>query len=118
MFVDCQGTGDLCGAVRSAFDQQIESNGLAIARTKDRADIVIVATIGITGENRDENFVTRSYLLDVVGDAPKLDKAVALPAARSFSFDARVGRERLNENARAMAVQSLTRVKDFIDRNR
>ena len=63
-------------------------------------------------------FTTRSYLLDVVGDAPKLDKAVGMPAARSFSFDAKVGRERLNENARAMAVQSLTRVKDFIDKNR
>jgi hypothetical protein len=118
VFFDCQGTGDLCGAVRSAFDQQIESNGLGIARSKDRADIVILATIGVTGETRDEMFTTRSYVLDVVGDAPKLDKAVGMPAARSFSFDARVGRERLNENARAMAVQSMTRVKDFIEKNR
>ena len=118
IFIDCQGPGDLCGAVRSAFDQQIESNGLAIARTKDRADIVLVATVGVTGESRDENFVTRSYLLDVVGDAPKLDRAVGMPAARAFSFDARVGRERLNENARAMAVQSMTKVKDFIEKNR
>jgi hypothetical protein len=118
IFIDCQGPGDLCGAVRSAFDQQIESNGLAIARTKDRADIVLVATVGVTGESRDENFVTRSYLLDVVGDAPKLDRAVGMPAARSFTFDARVGRERLNENARAMAVQSINRVKDFIEKQR
>jgi hypothetical protein len=118
VFVDCQGTADLCGAVRSAFDQQIESNGLGIARSKDIADILIVATIGVTAETRDEMFTTRSYVLDVVGDAPKLDKAVGMPAARSFSFDARVGRERLNENARAMAVQSINRVKDFIEKNR
>ena len=118
VFVDCQGTADLCGAVRSAFDQQIERDGLGIARSKDAADIVIVATLGVTAETRDEMFATRSYVLDVVGDAPKLDKAVGMPAARSFSFDARVGRERLNENARAMAVQSMNRVKDFIEKNR
>ena len=118
LFIDCQGTGELCGAVRSAFDQQIESNGLTIARSKDRADIVLVATITETGATRDEIFATRSYLLDVVGDAPRLDRVVGMPAARSFSFDARVGRERLNENARAMAAQSIARVKDFIEKNR
>jgi hypothetical protein len=118
VFIDCRGSGDLCGAVRSAFDQQLESQGLGIARSAERADIVLVATVATLGETRDENFVTRSYSLDVVGDAPKLDRAVSMPPARSFSFDSRFGRERLNENARAMAVQSVNKVKEFIDRNR
>jgi hypothetical protein len=36
-----------------------------------------------------------------------------MPAGRSFSFDARVGRERANENARLLASDTIEKVRAF-----
>jgi eukaryotic-like serine/threonine-protein kinase len=117
VFVECRGPGEVCGAVRAAFDQTLQRERLAIARTADRADIVLVATVTLVDERRDQQFgqtmAVRTYSMEVLGDAPRMERVVPMPAPRTFSFDQRVGAERANENARAMAIDAVRHIRDF-----
>ncbi|CAN5474432.1 hypothetical protein BH23ACI1_BH23ACI1_03040 [soil metagenome] len=118
VFVECRGAGEVCGAVRAAFDQALERERLGIARSSDRADIILVATATAIDERREQQFGTvmavRTYSIEVMGDAPKLDRVIPMAPARTFSFDQRLGAERANENARVVAIDTLARVKAFM----
>lgn len=118
MFVECQGVGEVCGAVRAAFDQALQREQLGIARVSDRADIVLVANVTVIDERRDQQFgqvmAVRTYSIEMLGDAPRLDRVIPMPPPRTFSFDQRFGAERANENARAVAIDAVKRIREFL----
>jgi eukaryotic-like serine/threonine-protein kinase len=118
VFIECRGPGEVCGAVRTAFDQALQRERLAIARSSDRADIVLVATVTLIDERREQQFgqtmAVRTYSIEAMGDAPRLDRVIPMPSPRTFSFDQRFGAERANENARAIANDAVARVRDFV----
>jgi eukaryotic-like serine/threonine-protein kinase len=118
VFVECRGAGEVCGPVRAAFDQALQRERFAIARSSDRADIVLVATVSVIDERRDQQFgqvmAVRTYAIEVMGDAPRLDRVIPMPSPRTFSFDQRFGAERANENARVVAIDAVRRIRAFL----
>jgi serine/threonine protein kinase len=122
VFVECRGAGEVCGAVRAAFDQALQREQLGIARVSDRADIVLVANVTVIDERRDQQFgqvmAVRTYSIEMLGDAPRLDRVIPMPPPRTFSFDQRFGAERANENARAVAIDAVGRIREFLKKER
>lgn len=118
VFVSCEGPREVCGAIRAAFDQSLQNERLPIARSSDRADVLVQMEVTELDRRVDEQFgqtmVTRSYSVSMVGDAPKVDRAVPLPSTQNFSFDAKYG-ERLNQEARKIAIAAAGRIRQFAD---
>jgi hypothetical protein len=118
VFVGCEGPREVCGALRTAFDSSLQNERLPIARSSDRADVLVQIEVTELDRRTDQQFgqtmVTRTYSVSMVGDAPKVDRAVPLPSAQTFSFDAKYG-ERLNQEARKMAIAAAGRIRQFAE---
>ena len=65
-----------------------------------------------------QTFATRTYQIELSGEAPKLGDAVSMPPATTVSFDASVGRERLEEKSRLVAGDIVDRVRAYIKKKR
>jgi hypothetical protein len=118
VFVTCQGASEVCGALRSAFDQSLQNERLPIARSSDHADVLVQVEVTELDRRTDQQFgqtmVTRTYSVSLVGDAPKVDRAVPLQPTQTFSFDAKYG-ERLNQEARKIAIAAAARIRQFAE---
>ena len=118
VFVGCEGPREVCGALRTAFDSSLQNERLPIARSSDRADVLVQIEVTELDRRTDQQFgqtmVTRTYSVSLVGDAPKVDRAVPLPSAQTFSFDAKYG-ERLNQEARKIAIAAAGRIRQFAE---
>jgi serine/threonine-protein kinase len=112
----CAGAPEICASVRSQVDQALARNNLPAVRNPDRAAIIVTANASVLQErvNRDFGtaFATRTYSVDLTGETREGD-VVAMPPARTFSFDAQFGRDRLDENARAIADDLAEKVRAF-----
>ncbi len=88
-----------------------------ISMPRGTAEITVTAQLSILDERADRQFgttfVVRTYSIELDGDAPRLNEAVPMPASRTFSTDARLGAERLNENARVSATAVAERIRAF-----
>jgi eukaryotic-like serine/threonine-protein kinase len=117
VFVECRGAAAICGAVRAAFDQALQRERLPLARSSDRADVVLIAVATLIDERREQQFgqtmAVRTYAIEILGDAPRLDRVIPMPSPRTFSFDQRFGAEKANENARVVAIDAVGRVREF-----
>jgi serine/threonine-protein kinase len=117
--VQCNGPGEVCTPMRSAFSEAITRDHM-IPAAGGRADVVLAITIEIIEERVQQSFgstfLTRTYSAEVSGEAR--GAAVPMPDGRTFSFDARVGRERATENARLLAADAVEKVRAFWDRGR
>jgi len=51
-------------------------------------------------------------------EAPRFDAAPVAPEGRTFSADLRVGKERVNENARLVANDTVEKIREFWTRRR
>jgi hypothetical protein len=106
--------------MRSAFGDAIEHDHMVLASSAGRADVVLMVAVEIVEERATQSFgntlVTRTYSAEVEGDAK--GAAVPMPQGRTFSFDARVGRERANENARLLASDTVDKVRAYWQKRR
>lgn len=106
--------------MRSAFGDAATRDQMTLAGSAGRADVVLSVGVEILEERVTRNFgttfVTRSYSAQVEGDAK--GAAMPMPAGRTFSFDATVGRERAAENARVLASDTIDKVREYWDRQR
>jgi hypothetical protein len=88
---------------------------MPIATAAARADVVLTADVELVEQRVQESFgttfATRTFAVDVAGESRGL--VISMPPARTFSFDAQVGRERAVENARLIASDSVDKVRDF-----
>ena len=111
----CTGAGEVCGPLRAALEHALDNEGWSLRRTG--ADIELVATVEILEERTDNQFgttfVVRTYSVQMEGEAPRLNEVLPTMPAQTFSADARLGRERLNENARVAAAAALERMRVF-----
>ena len=84
----------------------------------DRADIAVGAVAGGMDEKVSQDFgqtfVTRTYQIEFHAEAPRLGDIVSMPPTTTVSFDATVGRERLEEKSRLVASDIVERVKAYI----
>jgi hypothetical protein len=107
----------VCGPLRAAVQDEIEKHGFNLARGPAGADVALSADVSIASEQSQQQFgntfVVRTYSVDFNGDSPRFNQALPMPAPRTFSADARVGAERLTENARVAAAAAMERVQEF-----
>jgi len=61
---------------------------------------------------------TRTYQIELSGEAPKLGDTVSMPPASTVSFDPTVGRERLEEKSRLVASDIVDRVRAYVKKKR
>jgi hypothetical protein len=96
--------------------QALERGNLPAVRTADRAAIIVTANASVLQERVNNDFGTplaaRTYSVDLSADSREGD-IVPMPGARTFSFDATFGRDRLDENARLIADDVVERVRTF-----
>jgi eukaryotic-like serine/threonine-protein kinase len=117
VFVECTGAAEICGAVRTAFDQALERQKMPSVRRADRADVVVVATASLLDTRHEQQFGTsfavQTFGLEVSAESAEGLEAIGMPPSRTFSYDPRFGRERANENARVMAGEAADRIQTF-----
>jgi eukaryotic-like serine/threonine-protein kinase len=117
VFVECTGAAEICGAVRTAFDQALERQKMPSVRRADRADIVVVATASLLDTRHEQQFGTsfavQTFGLEVSAEAADGLEAIGMPPSRTFSYDPRFGRERATENARLVAGDAADRIQKF-----
>jgi hypothetical protein len=82
-----------------------------------RAEVVVTATVTALEQRIDQQFGTtfavRTYSVDMNAETTRSSEAVPMPAARTFSFDPRFGRERVEENARVLGDEAVDKVRAF-----
>ena len=114
----CSGAPDVCASLRTNVNEALDKAGYHVVNSPDRADIAIGAVAGGLQEKVTQQFgqtfATRTYQIELSGEAPKLGDMVAMPPATTVSFDAAVGRERLEEKSRLVAGDIVERVRAFV----
>jgi serine/threonine-protein kinase len=122
VYFGCSGAPDVCAALRSAVSNAFEKSGLRSVNAAARADIAIGATAEALQQKVDTQFgttfATRTYSIELTGEAPRAGDDVAMPGASTVSFDPSVGRERLDEKARVIASDIVDRVRAYVKKKR
>ena len=118
----CDGAAEVCSAVRDAFASALQREKMAVTTSAPRADVYVVvnaaALDGAVQQQFGTTFVVRNYTIDVELEAPRFDEGPAAPQGRTFSADLRVGKERVNENARLVAIDTVEKIREFWTRRR
>lgn len=85
-------------------------------RDAARAAIVVDAKATEVDARADQMFgtvfVVRTYSVELDGTQGR-DTSVPMPAPTTFSFDARVGQEKLDQQARLIAASAVEKVRAF-----
>ena len=118
----CDGAAEVCTAVRDAFGPALQREKMTVTTSAPRADVYIVVSAsaldGSVQQQFGTTFVVRNYSIAVELEAPRFDAAPAAPEGRTFSADLRVGKERVNENARLVANDTVEKIREFWTRRR
>jgi eukaryotic-like serine/threonine-protein kinase len=118
--IECAGLKDACGALRAALQEELEKNGMQVTRAP-RADVLVdIETEEVearTEEQFGNTFVIRTYSVTLDGQAPRFGDSISLPP-RSFTFDARLGREKLRAEAYVTASDAANRIARYWETKR
>jgi hypothetical protein len=120
VFVACKGFADVCSVIRAEMTRAFQRDGVSVTADRAPAGVGVTAVVTLVSEVPSADFgtpmLTRTYSVELVGDAR--GGVVAMPDPRRFSFDPRVGSERLNENARLIAADAVAAARAFVTRTR
>ena len=118
MVFRCSGAPDVCASLRSNVNEALDRAGFRVVPSPDRADIALGAVAGElqgkVSQQFGQTFLTRTYQIELSGEAPKLGDSLSMPPPTTVTFDASVGRERLEEKSRLVASDIVDRIKTFI----
>jgi hypothetical protein len=118
--LECEGVRDACGALRGAFGEALEKRGMGMGRP-ERADVFVRAEAeeieARTEEQFGNTFVIRTYSVTLDAEVPRFGDSVALPP-RTFSFDARLGREKLRGEVFVIATSAAERIERYWEKKR
>jgi len=111
--IECEGVADACASLTHALQSGFDGEGMPIASPRV-ADVFV----GIRAEEieaRTENqfgttFVVRTYSVEARAENARSGMMVAMPAPANFNFDARFGRDKLNEQSRVFASSVVEKV--------
>jgi eukaryotic-like serine/threonine-protein kinase len=118
--VECEGVRDACGEIRTALQQALERKGMRSGRPAGADVLVNVAAEEIearTEEQFGNTFVIRTYSVTLDAEVPRFGDSVTLPP-RTFSFDARLGREKLRGEAHVIAASAAERIEKYWEAKR
>jgi hypothetical protein len=117
---ECEGVRDACGALRVALGEAVEKRGMRMGRP-DRADVFVRAEAeeieARTEEQFGNTFVIRTYSVTLDAEVPRFGDSVTVPP-RTFSFDARLGREKLRGEVFVIATSAAERIERYWEKKR
>jgi serine/threonine-protein kinase len=114
----CEGVRDACGAIRLALAQALEKRGMRSGRPAVADVLVRIEAEEIearTEEQFGNTFVIRTYSVTMDAEAPRFGDSVTLPQ-KTFSFDARLGRDKLRGEAFVIAASAAERIETYWER--
>jgi serine/threonine-protein kinase len=118
--VECEGVKDACAVIRNALRDALTQRGMTPARAM-RADVLVTIQAeeieARTEEQFGNTFVIRTYSVTLDAEAPRFGDSVSLPP-RTFSFDARLGREKLRAEAHVIAASAAERIEKYWETKR
>jgi hypothetical protein len=118
----CDGAPDVCASLRAAISDALDKAGFQVVTSPARAEIIVGAIAGVIDEKVSrqfgQTFNTRTYQIELSGEAPKFGDDVPMPPASTLSFDPTVGRERLEEKSRLVAGDVVDRVRAYVKKKR
>ncbi len=118
--VECEGVRDACGEIRTALQQALEKRDMRTGRAAGADVRVSVAAEEIearTEEQFGNTFVIRTYSVTLDAEVPRFGDSVMLPP-RTFSFDARLGRDKLRGEAHVIAASAAERIEKYWETKR
>jgi serine/threonine protein kinase len=118
----CSGAPDVCASLQTTVSDALDKAGFRVVTSADRADIAVGAIADVLDEKTSrqfgQNFNTRTYHIELSGEAPKFGDTVSMPPPATVSFDPTVGRERLEEKSRLVASDIADRVRAYVKKKR
>jgi hypothetical protein len=115
-FFRCTGFPAVCNALRASLLESMQKGDIPPARDPGRAAIILTANVEVVQDRVSRDFGTvmntRTYTVDITGETKDGDP-ISMPPPRTFSFDAQYGRERLDENARLIAADTVEKIRAF-----
>jgi hypothetical protein len=116
VFFQCAGAQEICSALRTALDDELQKARFASVRSAARADIGISAAVtAVQGRaTADLQFAIRTYSIAVSGEAVQSSEVVPMPAPTTLSYDPAFGSERVAEKARLVAGEIAERLQAFV----
>jgi serine/threonine-protein kinase len=113
----CSGASNVCASLRGAISPAFDAQSIVSVQDPGKADILVEARVEVVSERTEQmfgtTFVTRTYSVELTGETRGSSQAVPMPAPRTFSFDARVGQERLDGQMRLIAASAAERLRAF-----
>jgi len=122
VFFQCAGAQEVCSALRTAVDDELEKARLASVRNAARADIGISARVagleGRAGQQFETTFAVRTYSIELSAEAIRTSEAVSMPAPTTLSYDPSFGSERVAEKARVLAGEIADKLQAYLSKER
>ena len=122
IFFQCAGAAEVCSALRTAVDDELQKARLPSVRNAARADIGISArAAGVDGRAAPQfqtTFAVRTYSIELTAEAIRTSEAVPMPGPTTLSYDPTYGSERVAEKARLLAGEIADKLQAFTARRR
>ncbi len=112
---ECDGVRDACALIQAMLRENVERRGMRVGRPANADVLVRIEAEEIearTEEQFGSTFVIRTYSVTLDAEVPRFGDAVTLPP-RTFSFDARLGREKLRGEAHVIATSAAERIERY-----
>ena len=95
----------------------MEAPSITVVSNAAKADILVEARVevvsGQTQQMFGTTFVIRTYSVELSGESARDGRSVPMPPMKTFSFDSRVGQEKLDGETRVIAASAAERVRSF-----
>jgi eukaryotic-like serine/threonine-protein kinase len=118
--VECAGVKDACGALREALQEELGKQGMQVVRAP-RGDVLVdIETEEVEARSEQQfgnTFIIRTYSVTLDAQAPRFGDSISL-SPRTFSFDARLGREKLRAEAYVTASDAASRIAKYWESKR
>ena len=122
IFFQCAGAAEVCSALRTAVDDELQKARLPSVRNAARADIGISArAAGVDGRAASQfqtTFAVRTYSIELTAEAIRTSEAVPMPGPTTLSYDPSFGSDRVAEKARLLAGEIADKLQAFTARRR
>jgi serine/threonine protein kinase len=117
VYFECAGVPDVCGALTAAFEQALGRAALPRAGRPDGAEVIVNARATLLDTQYEQQFGTtfaiQTFGIELQAESTRDAATIGMPAAKSFSFDRRFGRERASEQSRLMANDAVERIQKY-----
>ena len=95
----------------------LDAASIVSVQDPSKADLLVEAKVTEVDSRTEQmfgtTFVVRTYSVELSGEARESSRAVPMPNSTTFSYDARVGQEKLDGQTRVIAASAAERIRSF-----